>query len=86
MQYPILHTGCIPNPAFTIVPVIDSTMTIDENPVITSFTWTNNETGATGTVLGNSTSLFANNLPVVIINPMVASYYTPLMPITALSD
>ena len=86
MLYPILHTGCIPNPSFTIVPVTDSSMLIDNNPVITSFTWkSNSDPSSTGTVFGNSGFTLCNGQKVIIIDPSVSPYYSCPTP-SVLSD
>ena len=87
IKYPILHTGCTPNPAFTIIPITNPNMKIDGNPVITSFTWkSNSDPSSTGTVNGNSISEKIDGLPIVIIDATVSPYYTPPTPVTAISD
>lgn len=86
-KYPILHTGCIPNEAFTFITVTNQNMKIDGNPVITSFTWKSKEDPeSTGTVNGNSISTKIDGVSVIIINPAVAAYYTPPLNPTVLSD
>lgn len=89
MQYPILTTNTalfMTNPAFTIVPITSSSIMIDNFPVVTSFTWTNNSSGASGTVMGNSISVMADGLPVVILDSTVLPYYTLLGVANVLSD
>jgi len=86
IKYPILHTGCTPNPEFTIVPTTNPNMLIDNMPVVTSFTWkSNSDPSSTGEVMGNSTSTMIDNLPVVIIDASVTPYYTCANP-TVYSD
>lgn len=86
IQYPVLHMGCTPNPAFTIIPQSNPNILIDGNAVITSFTWkSNSDPSSTGQIMGNSTSMFADNQPVVIMDAAVTPYYTNPSP-TVLSD
>lgn len=89
MQYPVLTTNqtlFLPNPSFTIVPIVSTSVFIDNFPVITSFTWTNNSSGASGTIMGNSTSLLSDSLPVVLLDATVIPYYTLIGVANVLSD
>lgn len=87
MKYPIVVMGFIPNPAYTITPTTDSTVMIDNKPVLTSFVWTENaEPYASGTVIGNSLFTKANGLPVIILDSTVAPYITQAGQTSTLSD
>ena len=87
MKYPIVVLGFTPNPAYTITPTTDLTMTIDNKPVLTSFVWTENaEPYATGTIMGNSLFTTANGLPVIILDPSVAPYITQAGQTSTITD
>lgn len=89
MQYPVLTSNpslFIPNTStFTIVPVTNPNMLIDGFPVITSFAWTNNESGSSGTVVGTSLHTI-DNLPLLLYDATVTPYYTMSGVAQVLSD
>lgn len=90
MQYPILTTDTskfVPNPSYTIVPTPNPNVTVDNFPVVTSFTWQMNEKPYTsGTYQGDSQSTSADNLPVVLAGPNISTWYTVSGSPSVLSD
>lgn len=87
IKYPIVTSNFTPNEAYSVVPIFDPTVKIDGNPVLTSFTWTSkSEPYPSGVVNGNSISMKANGLPVIILDFTVIPYITNAGQTSTLSD
>lgn len=74
MKYPIVTMSAKSNDAFTVVLIPNPNMKIDGSFIVTRLSWTNNNTGATGVINGNSQYVKVDGDKVLLWNEEVTPY------------